>query len=334
MVLLALFIGFAFLIFFTLINIEKINRYFLDNGKIPTKSCDEIGWGEHHYIVKKIIRDATLNNEKIVSKIKKYKETGLTIEEIIVIIYIFDIALIVDDWLSENTGLNGIMKLASIPATAPGELFLKWKEQGKLPKNTPVFEIISRFHSRTAYEARSVILDFLYDENLDPVDFYKLVEKIDIRYVLNMSLVSLKIFKKRDYESNTKFCLNYSVGIMQCIINASNADMNPTLNNKDEDHIIICGLFLLIFANHIARLMGVSFKVVGTASIICLFGEDAYKRHIDSIISSYNLAHTPSHMAFVARDIISKWIDEPTDEKFYRLIELYTITKKHAQVVD
>lgn len=280
------------------------------------------------------IRESTLADIRVTNLIRKFEQNNFTQEQIKLIIFTFDMALLADEWITDKTNFENTIKVGTLFSLFPVPLIQMWKKQRKISYAFAdyIFEISCYFKNDTILETRNVLLDYLNDEEANSGNFCLLTEKIKARIALRDATSKIESNSDMRYISNVNFCISSSIKIMNHIVNQTKEKPGSTNSTIETDTSIVAGLFLLVFTNHLTRLLGLDFEPVSTATINLFLGKEIFEKHISSIISTYNAAQTKSSFAAVLGSHFAEWINFPTSEKLNKLLELYTLFLKNAQV--
>lgn len=288
-----------------------------------------------HSSVDVSIRESTLNDDQVIKLIGKFESSTFTQNEITFIMLTIDIAKLADEWLQEKASFEHTMKIGTMFTLFPISALQTWRKQGTLSEKFYKYigEITYYFKIENVLETRNVILDYLNDNEASPYGFYDLIEKIQARLVLRKALLNIESNINTNYASSTSFCINFAINLMHYIIGQTNEKLKSTDSNSESDRTTINGLFLFVFTSHLTKLLGLNFESVSSATACIFLGKET-KKHISSIISSYNAAQTKSSFAYVLGSHFAEWINSPSDKTLGKLLELYTLFIKNAQVVD
>jgi len=143
---------------------------------------------------------------------------------------------------------------------------------------------------------------------------------------ISEALKTLNVHLKTEYD-NTKYCVEVTVVIVRKIIEKYGTDLNK---NYVDDDIFTAGFFCFVISNHITRIVKSEFETVSTLAVLDLFGFSKaieISNYINPIADMYNEIADAKLITALGQNFV-KWIENPTDEQFDKMIQLYGICKK------
>jgi hypothetical protein len=275
-------------------------------------------------IASTLISKRAMNDERITNYSIKSINHGHSAEEAVINSYLFDVAL-----QMEEAGHN-LPAIISIYTSImePLGIFKQWKDDGKVSVNH-WSSLVTLIH-KVAYlspgqsELQSAVLMHLNEPNDIPELIYDL-QKTACRILINKALVSLDLKPINNEVTGSNFCIFSSSKIVKAIMQKANVNLKPI----HDDDILTGGIFVFMASNHITLLMDEVFEFVSSICVLELLGRDRADC-VQPIAKIYNNSFTTSPAGIQALgDNFVAWLNNPTDEGFNKIIELYMIFRKH-----
>lgn len=270
-----------------------------------------------------LISERAMNDERIRSYAIKSLNHGLSPEETVINSYLFDVALQMEE---AGYHVQVIMNIYASIMT-PLARFKQWKDEEKV--SIKHWSNLTTIIHNVAYlnpgqqEIQNAVLAHLNNPNDSPEILYSL-QKIAHRNLINQALVSLELKPITDDVDNSIFCIHSSVAIVKVIMQMAEVNSKPIR----EDDIFTGGVFVFVASNHITLLMDEVFEFVSSLCVLELFGMNRADC-VQAISGTYNNAIKTSPKAIQALgENFVAWLNNPTAEKFEKLIELYVLFRK------
>lgn len=175
-------------------------------------------------------------------------------------------------------------------------------------------------------------LDFLNDPDFFKTMMHSAAEGQQ-RANVNQALGSLGIQLPAE-ESNTQYCIKRTSALTKYIMTRAGTDTSCI----EDDDIFTAGVFAFTIGNHLTRIIGAPFEEVTALTVLDLFHEDRpvkqLTEYIRPIIDTYNGLCTSSKIIEAIGQNVAKWINEPTDEQFTKLVSIYKLCRDSIQEAD
>ena len=153
-----------------------------------------------------------------------------------------------------------------------------------------------------------------------------------LRDKINTALDTINIRLDTESDSVT-YARDAPVSIVAAIIKG----YGEKIKDSTEDDIIVAGIFLFTICSYMADFIDETFEVSSSIAILSLFCQknniDTITRCIPIIVNMYNKEVKEGKTIVAIGQNIELWLNNPTQEQFERLINLYAIVRqglKHA----
>lgn len=310
---------------------RKNVRMLLSNTQEPFEAISKLG------IEAKIIRKEILANSRIINKINQHLSFGCRIEEIVMRLFIYDIALHHHENAKNPSAL--MLFAAKIPTIM--KVFRLWQAGGKVTSINAqiIFDIIGKFilEYKHMYDIKNAILEHLDlpDENNESLR--NLLDIILLRISVKKSLHSIGVHNNVDIienETNEQFCINASLTITRKIIEGCNFDIRDAFISPCQygPDIVTTGIFLFTISAHLTTVTKTTFEPISAFCFLQLFREKVTQDLFQIAVYAYNkmLNANPSPIKIIGEHFVN-WIEHQDLECFERLIQLYHFTKSSVE---
>lgn len=132
-------------------------------------------------------------------------------------------------------------------------------------------------------------------------------------------------------DDNTHYCSEMSASFVKMIMK----DSGGSLSQPDEDTIFAGGVYLLTVCDYVSQRVGAPFEEVFLLSFLTLFenygSPDEISEYVTPVTNTFNNAAQNTNAIKALGENLVQFIQNPSREKYDKLISFYEIFRKHMK---
>ena len=141
-----------------------------------------------------------------------------------------------------------------------------------------------------------------------------------------LNILDIKLKKTNDHQ---KYCIKTTVAFVRYIVEKH----GTKIKDANDNDIITSGVFLFAISSHITKVMGVSFEIVSSLTILELFYENKtvedLSEYIPVIGKTYNKTLQSSKIIDAIGQNFVKFLNEKQTSQFEKLIQIYEMCRNN-----